>query len=120
MTEAGFEQLVRNGYAVSVQTQYQGGDALTWDRAQAKACGEGHRGKGMGGVEFAVDDLVADCCPAKLALQQNIKIEFTEEAQLLRHNQRGTIRKWHEAKPDGGFLYSFVHPAVKFHSRFRR
>jgi hypothetical protein len=53
----------------------------------------------MCGVEFAVDDFVANRRPAQFAAQFNAQPEFFEQAKILRQHERRAIRQRHEAEP---------------------
>ena len=120
-----FPEFVGKRDGVAVQIQHERGEAFHGDGAEAERGGERHGGERVRGVEFAVDNFIADGGPAEFAAQLHVQSEFAEQPQLQRHHQRRAIRERHKAQPQrarqqfSGHLIFFVHFGIKFCQRVR-
>jgi len=107
----------------AIQIQHERRHAVTGNRAQAERGRDGHRGQGMGRIQFAMDDLVPDRGPAELAAQLHPQAVLLIEAKLPGHDERRAIRQRHEPQAQllshggslGGRLAVFIQTVCDFH-----
>lgn len=90
---AALAQVAGKRDGVAVEIQHQPCHAFAANRAQRQRRREGHHRERMGCFQVAVENLVANGRPARLALKLHIEIIFGKETQLLRHHQRSAINK---------------------------
>ena len=61
---------------------------------------EDRAGRRLRGVELALDHLVANGRPARLAPQLHLQPEGVKQPELVRHDERRAIAQRHEADPE--------------------
>ncbi len=97
IARAGLPECAGKGHSVAVEVENKSGEDFGGGATEAEVSGPEHRGRGVRGVEFAVDNFFAKGGPTDLAAEIDAESVLGEEAEVLGHGERGGVGEGHKA-----------------------